>query len=76
MENSIQELIAALHPSNSRQSQNQPSSSPFPMRNVPVASGNPEEAETDEDDDNITRPTAGGTDVSDERTPPRKRTEC
>ena len=68
MENSIHELIAALHPSNSIQSQNQPSSSPFPIQNVPIASGNPEEAETDEDDDNITRPTAGGTDVSEERT--------
>ena len=42
---------------------------------MPVAGGNPEEAETDEDDDNITRPTAGGTDVSEERIP-RKRTEC
>lgn len=72
MENSIQELIAALHPSNSRQSQNQPDSSPFPMRNMPAASGNPEDGETDEEDDNNTRPTAGGTDVSEERIP-RKR---
>ena len=67
MENSIQDLIAALNPLNSRQSQIQPSSSPFPIQNVPVAIGNPEEAETDEDDDN-TRPTAGGTEVSEERT--------
>lgn len=67
MENSIQDLIAALHPSSSaRQMQPQPSSSPFPIQiptGVTVA-----EAETeDEDDDNITRPTAAGTDASEER---------
>ena len=74
MENSIHELIAALHPSNSTPSQNQPSISSFPIRNAPVTSANPEEAETDDDDDDDddddnTRPTAGGTDVSEERYP-------
>jgi len=62
MENSIHELIAALHPS--ARSQTQPSSSfQLPPPTAPMI---PEE-ETDDDDDNITRPTAVGTDESEER---------
>jgi hypothetical protein len=63
IENSIHDLIAALHPSGT--SANQPSSS-FPVQSVhaPINTD-----ETDEEDDDITRPTAGGTDVSEERIP-------
>ena len=65
MENSIHELIAALHPT--RVAQTQPSSSsPFPIA-ASQAPGPSEEADTDEDDDN-TRQTGAGTDVSEERT--------
>jgi len=64
MENSIHELIAALHPSAGRL-QNQPNSS-FQLAPTTAPSRLPEE-ETDDDDDNITRPTAVGTDESEER---------
>lgn len=62
MENSIHELIAALHPSARSQPQSTTSTFqlPPPQRVIP-------EDETDDDDDNITRPTAVGTDESDER---------
>ena len=63
MENSIHELIAALHPSG--RSQPQLTTSSF----VPPAPVLPED-ESDEDDDNVTRPTAVGTDESEERTVP------
>jgi len=62
MENSIHELIAALHPSARSQPQSDPSSFQLP----PPAPVVPED-ETDDDDDNITRPTAVGTDESEER---------
>ena len=62
MENSIHELIAALHPS--ARSQTLPNSS-FQLP-APAAPMLPDE-ETDDDDDNITRPTAIGTDESEER---------
>ena len=62
MESSIHDLIAALNPLR----QNQQPQSPFPVPNVPPVPNNAEEPETDEDDDNVTRPTAGGS--SEERT--------
>lgn len=67
MENSIQDLISALQHNISRSvPQNQPSSSAFPppivTREIQQDGG-----ETDEDSDNITRPTAAGTDDSEER---------
>ena len=64
MENSIQELIAALQPSPMAQPQ-PPSSSAYPQP-AQHAPGQIEEADTDEDYDN-TRQTAAGTDVSEER---------
>jgi hypothetical protein len=67
MENSIHELIAALNPS-APPAQSQDPRSSSPLRHPPVAAPiNNEEGDTDEDDDSNTRPTAGGTDESEER---------
>jgi hypothetical protein len=63
MENSIHELIAALHPSAGRLQTHPTSSFQLPPPAAPII---PDE-ETDDDDDNITRPTAVGTDESEER---------
>lgn len=63
MENSIHELIAALHPA-SRVSQ---SENPLPYATLPPFPSAPEDAPTDEDDD-TNRPTAADTEASDERT--------
>jgi len=67
MENSIHDLIAALHPG--AKSQNQANSSfqvPTPQPMMPEEETDDEDEDEDEDD-NITRQTAGGTDESDER---------
>jgi len=66
MENSIQDLISALQHNLSRSvPQNQTPSPPFPP--PIVMQGHQEDNDTDEDSDNVTRPTAVGTDVSEER---------
>jgi hypothetical protein len=68
MENSIHDLVSALQDNLTRSvPQNQPPS-PFPAPIVRQA--RQDENETDEESDNITRPTVGGTDVSEERIPP------
>jgi hypothetical protein len=71
MENSIHELIDALHPSahghmlaDGQKSSAFPGSSPTP-RGVPPPTVN-DDQETDEDE-NATRPTGGGSDESSER---------
>ena len=70
MENSIHELIAALHQTSRQpQQQSQPLQNPrFELAplNTTTTSGQVNEDETDEDD-NITRPTNAGTDESEER---------
>jgi hypothetical protein len=58
MENSMHDLISAL------QSNAQVQKHRSPFRAIPSASGEPE---TDEDDDTGARPTAAGTDESEER---------
>ena len=65
VENSIQDLISALHHNLSRSALPDQSS---PFREPVVPPPQQEDNETDEEDDNITRPTAGGTDDSEERT--------
>ena len=66
MENSIHELINALQSSlKPNNSMSQPTSSFLPPAKHPAIA--PEDVETDDDDDNATRPTAAGTDVSEER---------
>jgi hypothetical protein len=65
MESSIHELIAALSQNVRGNVQSQQDSPPFPMGGGNRGNTN-EEGDTDEDD-NITRPTAGGTDDSEER---------
>lgn len=73
MENSIHELIAALHQTTRQQQQeSQPLQTPrfeLPPLNTTMTSGQGNEDETDEDD-NITRPTNAGTDESEERKSP------
>jgi hypothetical protein len=68
MESSIHELIAALTQNGRGNAQSQQNSPPFPMGRGNQGGTN-EEGDTDEDD-NITRPTAGGTDDSEERSIP------
>ena len=68
MENSIHDLIAALSENARGNVQSQQDSPPFPMSSRNQGNMN-EEGDTDEDD-NITRPTAGGTDDSEERSIP------
>lgn len=71
MENSIHELIAALHQTTHQQQQTTNLQTPrFDLQTTATAAtgGGPtvNDEETDEDD-NITRPTNAGTDESDER---------
>ena len=72
MENSIHELISVLHQT-TRQQQSQQPTQPLPPPRFELLPVNTDSAGNDEEideDDNITRPTNGGTDESEERNYP------